>query len=467
MLKEKRRLFEVLFGVSDIVTVSLAWCLAYWVRFESGFFPLDKGRPDFGDYIAVLLILVPVWALTFHFVGLYRPMRGVREWKERALLVYGNGLALLFFITLIFLFREKSTPFSRAVFLWFGAFSLLFTLLERAFLRFILREIRRKGFNLRYMLIVGDGRVAADVVRRIRGQRELGVQLLGCVTRSGETTGGPEGVPVVGSYNNLKSILKNLEVDQVLVALPLEDSSFLPTVVCDLADTIVDVKIVPDLYQFVRVGGSIEEFEGLPVIGVQGSPLEGVGRVIKRLVDILMAALLIIILSPLFVLICILIKLSSRGPCVYVQERVSIDGTRFIIYKFRTMKLDAERNGPGWTRADDQRITFLGAFLRRSSLDELPQLFNVLRGDMSIVGPRPERPVYIQEFRTRIPGYMLRHKVPAGITGWAQVNGWRGDTSIDKRIEFDLHYIENWSLWLDLKILFLTVFRGFFGKNAY
>lgn len=467
MLKEKRRLFEVLFGVSDLLTVSLAWCLAYWVRFESHWFPLDKGRPDFNDYISVLLVLIPVWLLTFRAVGLYRPMRGVREWKERILLVYGNGIALVFLITLIFLFREKTTPFSRAVFLWFGFFSLFFTLVERGFLRFILRDIRRKGFNLRYMLVVGDGRVAADVIRRIRAQRELGIQLLGCVTKSGDRLCGPEGVPVVGKYDDLGTVMKELEVDQVLVALPLEDSTALPQVMRDVSDSIVDVKIVPDLYQFVRVGGSIEEFDGLPVIGVQGSPLEGVARIIKRIFDILVSSVLIVLLSPLLLLICVLIKVTSRGPCVYAQERVSVDGTRFIIYKFRSMRTDAERAGPGWTTPKDSRITWLGSIMRKTSLDELPQLFNVLRGDMSIVGPRPERPVYIQEFRTRIPGYMLRHKVPAGITGWAQVNGWRGDTSIDKRIEFDLHYIENWSLWLDCKIILLTVLHGFFNKNAY
>jgi Undecaprenyl-phosphate glucose phosphotransferase len=467
MLKEKRRLFEVLFVIGDLITVSLAWCVAFWVRFESGWFLLDKGRPDFTDYISVLLLVVPVWGLVFRAVGLYKPMRGVREWRERMLLLYGNGIALVLLITLIFLFREKTTPFSRAVFLWFGLFTVVFTLVERGLLRNLLRDVRRKGFNLRYMLIVGDGRVASDVVRRIRGQRELGIQLLGCVTKSGEPESGPEGAPVVEGYAGLGKLLRSLEVDQVLVALPLEDSLYLPQIMKEVAETIVDVKIVPDLYQFVRVGGTIEEFDGLPVIGIQGSSLEGLGRIIKRILDVMMALLLFVALLPFLLLLALAIKCTSRGPIFYVQERVSIDGTRFSIYKFRTMVVSAERNGPGWTKPSDARITRLGRFLRKTSLDELPQLINVLRGDMSIVGPRPERPVYIQEFRTRIPGYMLRHKVPAGITGWAQVHGWRGDTSIDKRIEFDLQYIENWSLWLDFKILLLTLLRGFRNKNAY
>jgi Undecaprenyl-phosphate glucose phosphotransferase len=229
----------------------------------------------------------------------------------------------------------------------------------------------------------------------------------------------------------------------------------------------VDIKIIPDLYQFVSVGGAIEEFEGLPVISLQESPIDGINLVTKRILDLTLALTISIVISPLLLLIAILVKTTSRGPIFYKQERVSVDGSSFSILKFRTMYTDAETHGPGWTTKGDSRVTPLGRFLRSWSLDELPQLLNVLRGDMSIVGPRPERPVFINEFRQRIPRYMLRHKVPAGMTGWAQVNGWRGDTSIDKRIEYDLYYIENWSLALDLKILFMTIFKGFRDRNAY
>ena len=467
MLKEKRQLFEAFFMAADVVTACAAWCLAYWIRFESGFFALDKGVPAFVDYFPVLLVIVPVWGLTFRLFGLYKPMRGVREFKERELLVYANSIALLLVITLVYLFREKTVPYSRAVFLWFGALVLLSTTAERAVLRYLLRDVRRKGFNLRYMLVVGGGNVANDVIRRVRGNQELGIQLLGCVTCSGEKQEVRGGVPIVGSYDRLGDILKSLEVDQVVIALPLDEVHYLPSIMEQISDTIVDVKIVPDLYQFVRLGGSIEEFEGLPVIGVQGSPLEGIAMHLKRVFDIVSSLILLLLLSPLLLLIALLVKITSSGPVIYVQERVSLDGTCFPIFKFRTMSCNAESRGPGWTRPNDSRVTFLGRILRRTSMDELPQLFNVLRGDMSIVGPRPERPVYIKEFKKRIPGYMLRHKVPAGITGWAQVNGWRGDTSIDKRIEFDLHYIENWSLIMDLKILFMTLVWGLFGKNAY
>jgi Undecaprenyl-phosphate glucose phosphotransferase len=251
------------------------------------------------------------------------------------------------------------------------------------------------------------------------------------------------------------------------VALPLEDQQILPDIMDQLKDSLLDIKIIPDLYQFASIGGAIEEFEGLPVISLQGSPLDGINMVSKRGLDLAIASCALLIFSPLMALIAVLVKLTSRGPILFKQERVSFDGSRFKIVKFRTMYQDAEAAGPGWTTPGDGRVTPLGRFLRSTSLDELPQLFNVLRGDMSIVGPRPERPVYIKEFRQRIPRYMLRHKVPAGITGWAQVHGWRGDTSIDKRIEYDLYYIENWSLLLDLKIVFMTVVNGFRNRNAY
>jgi Undecaprenyl-phosphate glucose phosphotransferase len=335
-------------------------------------------------------------------------------------------------------------------------------------LRFILREIRRRGYNIRYMLIVGAGRVAGDIAARIRYHRELGFQLIGCLAKDdNEAKKGPKGIPIVGKYSDLSSILSKTEIDQIVIALPLEEHSMLPDIIQQIGDSLIDIKIVPDLDQFVSVGGAIEELEGLPVISVQGSPLEGFNLFAKRVLDLALSIVCLIVLSPLFLLIAILVKLSSKGPVVYAQERVSFDGSRFKIFKFRTMNLNAEDKGPRWATQGDERVTAIGKILRSLSLDELPQLFNVLRGDMSIVGPRPERPVFIEKFRARIPRYMLRHKVPAGMTGWAQIHGWRGDTSIDKRIEYDLYYIENWSLLLDLKILFLTLFKGFKNRNAY
>ncbi|MCL4164795.1 UNVERIFIED_CONTAM: hypothetical protein GTU68_010217 [Idotea baltica] len=313
------------------------------------------------------------------------------------------------------------------------------------------------------MLIVGGGQVALDLAQRIRGHRELGVQLVGCLVEN-KSFEKPLGLPVLGEYAELKEMLDTMDIDQVVLALPLEHSHLVPKLMDIVVDSLVDVKVIPDIYRFISLGGSIEEFEGMPVISVQESRIN---LTAKRIIDIVLSIFLIVFFSPILLLIAIIVKLTSKGSVLYVQERVSYDGTSFPIYKFRTMKENAEEEGAGWTTKSDSRITILGKFLRGTSLDELPQLFNVLKGHMSLIGPRPERPVFIKEFRKDIPKYMLRHKVPAGMTGWAQVNGWRGDTSINKRIEHDLFYIENWSLFFDFKILVLTFFRGFRNKNAY
>lgn len=467
MLKQKRHFFELLFVAADLFVVSLAWCCAYWLRFQTDFIPVEKGIPPFSNYFSMLLFIWVIWAFVFRRVGLYRPMRGVRRVREMMLLFQANIFALLLLIAVTYLFREKTMEFSRLVFVYFGIGAIVFTVIERFFLRGLLREVRRQGYNLRYMLIVGAGKLAGDIATRIRLRRELGIQLIGCLSKDGVDKKGPRGVPIVGAYGDLGEMLKTRDIDQVMVALPLEDNHLLPDIMSRIGDSLVDIKIIPDLYQFVSVGGAIEEFEGLPVISLQESPIDGINLVTKRILDLTLALTISIVISPLLLLIAILVKTTSRGPIFYKQERVSVDGSSFSILKFRTMYTDAETHGPGWTTKGDSRVTPLGRFLRSWSLDELPQLLNVLRGDMSIVGPRPERPVFINEFRQRIPRYMLRHKVPAGMTGWAQVNGWRGDTSIDKRIEYDLYYIENWSLALDLKILFMTIFRGFRDRNAY
>ncbi len=467
MLKQKRQLFEFLFIGSDLLVVTCAWLVAYWARFKLDVVPVEKGIPPLQNYLSLLLFIWLIWAFVFRRVGLYRPMRAVKRTREILLLINANLFATVLFIAVTYLFREKDVPFSRLVFLYFGVLAALFTCIERSLLRVLLREIRRRGYNLRFMLIVGAGKVASDIVARVRMHRELGIQVIGCLSRDGAEAKGPKGIPVIGAYGDLKKLLKRAEIDQIVVALPLEDNGHLPEIMELLRDCLAEVKIVPDIYQFVNLRGTIEEFEGLPVIGVQTSPMDGFNLVAKRVFDLVAALLLLILFAPLMLCIALLLKITSRGPIFYRQRRVSLDGTEFAILKFRTMYVDAEQGGPQMTKAGDDRVTALGRFLRKLSLDELPQLFNVLRGEMSIVGPRPERPVFIQEFRRRIPRYMLRHKVPAGMTGWAQVHGWRGDTSIDKRIEFDLYYIENWSLILDFKIMVLTLFKGFRNRNAY
>jgi Undecaprenyl-phosphate glucose phosphotransferase len=321
-----------------------------------------------------------------------------------------------------------------------------------------LRQIRKRGFNQRFVLVIGSGPLAQTVAERISRRPDAGLRLIGVVA-DGALGGSVAGAPVVGGYGELKSILREQRVDQVLIALSRHDSQIFEKVVAELADEVVNVKIVPDLLHGFALRSTVESLDGLPVIGLQESPLRDWAALGKRSFDLVGASVALVVCAPALAAIAVLIALTSGRPIFYKQRRMGHDGRVFEMFKFRSMRRDAEAEGPGWTRADDPRRTRLGRWLRKRDLDELPQLINVLRGEMSLVGPRPERPAYIEEFRREVPGYMLRHKVRAGMTGWAQVHGWRGDTSIQQRVEHDLYYIQRWSLWLDLRILFMTLFR--------
>ncbi|MCA1989826.1 MAG: undecaprenyl-phosphate glucose phosphotransferase, partial [Desulfarculus sp.] len=320
------------------------------------------------------------------------------------------------------------------------------------------------------VLIVGAEELGRMVAQKIRCNPVLGLRIEGFLTRRPELVGKKvDGAPVLGLFDQVQEILARHPIQVVIIALPLSAHDRIHEVIDNIAEEMVDVKIVPDLYRYISLHGSVEEFEGLPIIGLRGSPLEGWNKVMKRMVDVLGSLVGIIVLGPVMLLIALLVRLcSGPGPVLYRQQRMGLDGRVFTMLKFRTMRVDAEEEcGPVWCREQDPRRTRLGSFLRAASLDELPQFFNALRGDMSLVGPRPERPEFIAEFKRKVPGYMLRHKVKAGITGWAQINGWRGNTSLEKRIQHDLYYIENWSLAFDLKIMLLTLVKGFIHPNAY
>lgn len=499
MLKKHSQLFEGLFTASDLLVVSVAWALSYLLRFQWDLIPVDKGVPPFTDYLRMLLFVWLIWAFVFRRFGLYRPMRGVSRFREPWKVIRANTFAVVLLLAVTYLFREKSVPFSRLVFVIFWFLSTTFTVTSRLLIRYCLRAMRRRGYNLRYALIVGAGDLASKVATRMMRHPEYGMILIGCLaSQAPQTTPSPrrgnwrnlhlwqqpeeEGalrslaesdqsarleIPVVGKYEDLPRFLEQGNVDQVIVTLPLKDHDRLEEVISSIGDAMVDVKIVPDVHQFIQLGSQVEEFDGLPVVSLASTPLAGLNRPLKRVLDIILGSLFFLILSPLMLILAFLVKITSKGPIFFSQERVGLDGRTFNIYKFRTMSLDAEVDGAKFAVPGDPRTTPLGRILRRFSLDELPQLVNVILGQMSLVGPRPERPVFIDQFRARIPRYMLRHKVQAGMTGWAQVNGWRGNTSIEKRIEHDLYYIENWSLLLDLKILVLTVFRGVRDRNAY
>jgi Undecaprenyl-phosphate glucose phosphotransferase len=477
MLKRHAQFFEGLFVISDLIVVTFSWLVSYGIRFFLGVLPIEKGIPPFREYIPMLIFVWLIWVFLFRKMGLYKPMRSQSIWKEILSLIKANTFAVILLLAATYLFKEKSVPLSRMVFLIFWVFQTFSSVFSRMTIRAVLRKLRKKGFNIRYSLVVGAGPLAQHIAASMVGNREFGIELVGFLASPQKTLGsptenrthliGPMIAPIIGEYDDLAEIIERGGIDQVIIALPLEDHTYLLKVVESIGDTVIDVKLVPDVHRFIQLGSEIEEFDGVPVISLASTPLDGINRVIKRILDLFLGTFLFILFLPLMVLISLLIKLTSPGPIFYKQERLGLDGKPFPIFKFRTMHESISSEVPKFTTSSDQRVTGLGKILRRWSLDELPQLINVIRGNMSLVGPRPERPFFIDEFRKRVPKYMLRHKVQAGMTGWAQINGWRGNTSIERRIEHDLFYIENWSIGLDLKILWLTIFKGFKNRNAY
>jgi Undecaprenyl-phosphate glucose phosphotransferase len=466
MLKKHSKFFENLLLLADLAVVTICWLAAYTYRFFADPIPARHGIPPVQPYLFLLLAMLLIWPIVFRGFGLYRPRRIGSRAGEIADIAKACSTAALLVTGLTFFFRRFE--FSRLVVLYFWTLSIVGLSLMRGLFREGLRFLRRRGYNLRYAILVGWGEVAEEVVLRLGQHPELGIRLRGCLLDPGAAVRPPAGLPVLGNLNALPQLLQEHPIDHVFIALPLEAAACLPEVVKGLDDLTVDVRVVPDFLRYVSLGGGVEDFEGLAFIRLQASPVYGWDRVLKRGFDILVAGSLLFLISPLLAMIALLVKLTAGGPVLYRQERMGLDGRTFTMVKFRSMCADAEQEtGPLWARKGDPRRTRLGAFLRATSLDELPQLWNVLRGDMSLVGPRPERPVFIEEFRRRIPRYMLRHKMKAGITGWAQVNGWRGNTSLEKRIEYDLYYIEHWSLWFDLKILWLTLWKGFVNRTAY
>ena len=446
----------------DVVMLTLAFALAYVTRFD-----LLHGRPlpPVRETVVTLALVLVLFPVAYRQSRLYATNRVRTHLEEVFELFKATITGSLVLVALTYFGRER---YSRLTLGLFAGYSFLLVATTRVLFRIWLESLRRKGLNLKSILLVGAGELGERVVETIDRHRELGFRVTGVLSRDlllpGTTV---RGAPVVGTADDLEQALRERPVDQVILALPSEDMPLIKLLMERLALHTVDVKIVPDLFQYVTLYGGLEEFGGLPIVSLQGGPLEGWNLVAKRAFDVLFSALALLILSPLILLTALAVKLTSPGPVLYRQERMGMDGAVFRILKFSTMRMGSEQAGPRMATAGDDRRTAVGALLRRTSLDELPQLFNVLRGDMSLVGPRPERPVFIEEFKRQIPKYHLRHKVKSGITGWAQINGLRGQTSIQKRIEYDLYYIENWSLLLDLKILVRTALGGFLSRNAY
>jgi Undecaprenyl-phosphate glucose phosphotransferase len=465
MLKERRLWLLLALVVGDTAAATIALVGAYAVRFWSGIFETPLGVPPLSWYFFLLLPLLPLHAIALRVAGLYEYRHERTKADEAFLVLQAVSLATLFAVASTFFIRSYS--YSRAVILFFWALDVVSVYTVRLGIRDLVRAMRRHGRFVRRAVVVGAGPLGQEVVRRLRGHPEFGVRVVGYLDDRVPAGEKVEGREVLGGYAAVTQILAEHRADQLFVALPMEAHHELLKILNAIEGELVDVRVVPDVLQFVTLRSVVEELEGLPVVSLAQSPITGWSRLAKRGMDIVSATIGLLLLSPLLGLIAVAIRLGSPGPVLFCQERMGLDGRSFQMYKFRSMREDAEaETGPVWASDGDSRRTGLGRVLRRFSLDELPQLWNVLKGEMSLVGPRPERPYFVHQFKTLIPQYMLRHKVKSGMTGWAQVNGLRGNTSLEKRIEYDLYYIQNWSIALDVKIVLLTAYRAWQHRHA-
>jgi Undecaprenyl-phosphate glucose phosphotransferase len=426
--------------------------------------PLDTEPPEFFLCLRQLPLVCLLAAVGNRWVGMYEVNR-LRRFRDDMATVF-NGTVLLVLLVMATLFFQHDPYESRSIIVLFGLLNLLGVLTGRRLAWTLIRWLRSRGFNQKFSLIVGTGRVARKMARSLRRTSWLGIKNVGFVDEQTSHLAGD--LDVLGGFAELPELIRKYQIEHVFIALPLGRYDDARRVYSILSQQLVDVRLVADLPNLAGLSLTTSWMDGLPLVGLRESPHFGLNVVVKRIMDVTLSLVALVLLSPLLALIAVIIKLTSPGPVLYRQERCGLNGKTFHMLKFRSLRVDAEaQTGPVWAQKNDNRRTWFGAFLRSSSLDELPQLLNVLRGDMSLVGPRPERPFFVQQFSKTIPSYMARHSVKAGITGWAQVHGWRGNTSLRKRIQYDLYYITHWTPWLDLRIMWMTVFKGFVNRNAY
>jgi len=464
VLKEHSSVLNVIFHMGDWFMVALTGWLAHWCYL---------GRPSLHDrYEIALLVGVLLTALIFPRFNIYRAWRGASLLDELRLITLAWGGVIVSLVAIAFVTKMGATYSRGWALIWAGS-SWFGLIASRVFIRNLLSWMRARGFNQRRIVIVGAAGLGQEVAARLRAMPWAGLQVVGffCDDKALRSTS-PCGYPVLGRLDDLPAFVQREAVDQVWLAMPLSQEDRVRSVLHSLRYATVDIRFVPDVFGFRLLNHSVTDVAGMPVMNLSVSPMEGLNRFVKGLEDRVLAILILILISPLLLLIAIGVKFSSPGPVLFKQKRHGWDGREIRVYKFRTMVLHQEpEDQVTQARRNDARITRFGAFLRRSSLDELPQFFNVLQGRMSIVGPRPHALAHNEFYKEHIDYYMQRHKVKPGITGWAQVNGFRGETDtlekMQKRVEYDLYYIENWSLWLDLKIIVLTVFKGFLNRNAY
>jgi len=464
MLQDREKFNDSLLAVMDLFALTISWFTAYAIRFAIKLIPLRISHiPPLSDFTWLLIILIPLESLSLYFSGAWRrtmvPSLSRSIWRALRGHIVGSGLTLA-----AFFFVARYRP-SRLMFVIFVAAAGAWIVVNRIVIRSLLIKKRRRGVGIKKAVVIGSSATAQRLGNLLARHHELGIEVIGLI--SDDRIDSPE-IPVIGKFNDIQRIVERSDALTAFVALPWDQSNKIREILEALSDKIADIKVVPDLAQYAALRTRVEQFEGLPIVNLAESPLYGWRAIGKRIFDILIASPLLITASIPMLCLAIVVKLTSSGPVIFRQQRMGLDGRLFTMYKFRSMRADSESDtGPVWAIQNDARRTGIGSWMRRHSLDELPQLINVMKGDMSLVGPRPERPELINQFRKEIPRYMLRHRVKAGITGWAQVHGWRGNTPLDGRIECDLFYIQNWSFALDIKILWLTLIRGWKSENAY
>lgn len=474
MIKDNQIFFNRMHIVLDGLVVAVSFVIAWAIKFLT---PLAESTPGVTalsaeTYFRTLYFIVPGYLILYGIYNLYSSKRSQRIRVELAGIVKANTVGIGLVMICFFLLStsvDGMVDFSRTLILLFYFINIVLTVFYRMMVRKFLYYIRRKGNNLKHVILVGYSRAAEAYLDRIASNPQWGYVVHGILDDHVPRGTVYRGVKVLGSLGNLEIILPENKMDEIAITLSLEDYDSLEHIVDLCERSGVHTKFIPDYGSLFPSRPYTEDLMGLPVINIRYVPLTNTwNAMLKRLVDIFGSVFCIILFSPVMLFATIGTKLTSKGPVIYKQTRIGLHSKPFTMYKFRTMRVQtAEEEKKGWTTRGDDRVTRFGSFLRRTSIDEMPQFFNVLAGKMSLVGPRPERPQFVDKFREEIPRYMVKHQVRPGITGWAQINGYRGDTSIRKRIEHDIYYIENWSLGFDFRILILTVFKGFINKNAY
>lgn len=469
MIKDNQKYFNRLHVVLDAVIVSVSYMLAWYLKFASPFSDIDPsvGVLRMQTYFEMLYFIVPGYLILYYAFNLYTPKRATVHRYEILNIFQANTVGMVLMMAGWYLVAQ--IHFSRTMMAMFYGINIVLTTLGRSIIRMVLQYFREKGYNLKYILLVGYSRATEEYINRINSNPQWGYVVRGILDDSVPAGTIYKGVKVVGTIENLLYILPENKLDEIAITLSLKDYDNLEHIVDLCEKSGVHTKFIPDYNSLFPSRPYTEDLMGLPVINIRYVPLTNtLNWWMKRIVDIVVSLVGLVVASPVMLVAAIAVGCTSRGPIIFKQERIGLHNKPFRMYKFRTMKVQkpsAEQKA--WTTKDDPRVTKVGRFLRRTSIDELPQLFNILKGDMSVVGPRPERPQFVEQFKEEIPRYMVKHQVRPGLTGWAQISGYRGDTSIKKRIEYDIFYIENWTMSFDVKIMFLTIFRGFINKNAY